>query len=52
MEIKCELVNRISKKSGNDYVAVEVTLPNGYKTMLFFNNQAEMFMVKSFMENH
>lgn len=49
-EIKCELVKRISKKSGNEYIAVEVVLPNGYKTMLFFNNPAEMYMVKSFID--
>ena len=49
--IKCEVVKRISKKSGNPYTAVEVTLPNGYKTLLFFNNPAEMYMVESFLEN-
>ena len=47
--IKCEVVEKVSNKTGNRYCAVEVTLPNGYKTMLFFKNQAEMFMVQSFL---
>ena len=51
MNIKCELVKRVSKKSGSEYVAVEVTLPNGYKTLLFFKNQAEMYMVKQALNN-
>lgn len=46
MEIKgtkVELVERISKKTGNPYKRLEITFPNGYVKIVFIE-QAETYM--------
>ncbi len=50
MNVKCELVTRKSKKTGNDYTALEITFPNGYKKLVFLDN-AETYMISSLSEN-
>lgn len=44
MNIKAELVQRTSK-AGLPYVAVELTLSNNYKKLVFLN-QAELELIK------
>ena len=45
MNVKCEVVTRKSKK-GNNYTALEITFPNGYKKIVFLD-LAEVYMVQS-----
>lgn len=40
-----ELVTKKSKKTGNDYTALEITFENGYKKMVFLES-SEIFMLK------
>ena len=49
MQIKGELVTRKSKKTGNDYVTLDLTFPNGYRKMVFLDN-AEIYMLSG-LEN-
>ncbi len=44
LDIKVEYVNRVSKKTGKQYTALELTFPNGYKKLVFLD-QAENYMV-------
>lgn len=50
LSVKCEVVTRKSRKTGNDYTALEITFPNGYKKLVFMDS-AESFMVQS-MASH
>lgn len=43
--MKAKFVKGISKKTGNEWYAVEVTLVDGYKKLIFLNN-AEVLIVK------
>jgi len=47
--IKCDAVLKqgISKKNGSQYVCLEVTLPNGYKKVIFPQNSAEKYVFSS-----
>lgn len=46
LNVKCEVVTRQSKKTGNAYTALEITFPNGYKKLVFMDS-AEIYMVQS-----
>ena len=35
MNIKAELVTRVSNKTQREYTALELTFPNGYKKLIF-----------------
>ena len=37
---ECEVVTKISK-SGKEYVALEITFPNGYKKIVFLDKAEE-----------
>lgn len=43
--MKAKFVKGISKKTNNEWYAVEVTLVDGYKKLIFLNN-AEVLIVK------
>lgn len=45
-EIKVEatLKKGISKKTGNPYICVEIQFPNGFKKVVFPQNQAEKYV--------
>ena len=45
--VKAELKQGVGKKSGNPYIAVELTFPNGYKKLVFPENQAEKFVFEN-----
>lgn len=49
-KISVELVTRTSKKSGNQYSALEITFSNGYKKLVFLD-QAELFMAQTLENN-
>lgn len=46
MNVKAELITAKSKKTGNDYTALQITFPNGYKKLVFLDS-AEQFMISS-----
>ena len=50
MNIKCELVERVSKKTGKKYNCLQLTFPNGYKKTVFLE-YAELYMIQA-MVNH
>ena len=50
MKINGELVTRKSKKTGNDYVTLDLTFPNGYKKIVFLET-AEIFMLSVIADN-
>lgn len=43
--MNAKFVKGISRKTGNEWYAVEVTLVDGYKKLIFLNN-AEVLIVK------
>lgn len=40
---ECVVVRKVSKKTKQDYVALEITFPNGYKKIVFLD-RAEEFL--------
>ncbi len=48
--LKCVVKKGIGKKSGNEYVALEITFPNGFKMMVFPKTSAERFIFEQFIE--
>lgn len=38
---ECKVIKKLSKKSGNEYVALEITFPNGYKKIVFLDKAEE-----------
>lgn len=46
MDVRCELVTKKSKKTGNDFTVLELTFPNGYTKWVFLD-QAELYMLMS-----
>ena len=45
MDFKVQVVEKISNKTKQPYIALEVTFPNGYKKMVFLD-EAEKFFLK------
>lgn len=45
--VKAELKQGVGKKSGNPYIAVELTFPNGFKMLVFPKNSAERFVFEN-----
>lgn len=43
VKVKATLVQRQSKKTGNNYTALELEFENGYKKLVFLDN-AETYM--------
>lgn len=41
---ECKAIEKISKKTGKPYVALEITFPNGYKKIVFLE-KAEEYLV-------
>jgi len=41
---ECKAVEKVSKKTGNKYIALEITFPNGYKKIVFLD-KAEEYLV-------
>ena len=37
LNVKCEIVTRKSKKTGNDYTALVLTFANGYKKLVLLD---------------
>lgn len=50
LNVKAELVTRKSKKTGNNYIALELTFENGYKKLVFLEN-AETYMISAMSSN-
>lgn len=46
LKAKVELVTKQSKKTGNNYTALEISFENGYRKMVFLDN-AEIYMLTS-----
>ena len=46
---ECVAVERVSKKSGNEYICLEITFPSGYKKTVFLD-KAEEHIVKPYAE--
>lgn len=38
---ECKAVTKVSKKTGKEYVALEITFPNGYKKIVFLDKAEE-----------
>lgn len=38
---ECKAVNKTSKKTGKEYVCLEITFPNGYKKIVFLDKAEE-----------
>lgn len=38
---ECKAVTKTSKKTGKEYVALEITFPNGYKKIVFLDKAEE-----------
>lgn len=38
---ECKAIRKVSKKTGNEYVALEITFPNGYKKIVFLDKAEE-----------
>lgn len=51
MEFECKLVNAVSKKTGNPYTALDITLANGYVKRVFLTN-AELALVQIQSNSH
>lgn len=51
MQIKCDLVERVSKKTGEKYNCLQLTFPNGYKKTVFLE-YAELYMIQAMANNH
>lgn len=45
MDLKTEVVEKISKKTGEPYIALEVTFPSGYKKLVFLT-ESEKYLVQ------
>lgn len=45
MDIKCELITAKSKKTGNDYTALDIEICPGYKKRVFLTS-AELALVQ------
>lgn len=45
MTFKGRLEKRVSKKTGNEYVVLVLTFPNGYEKVIFLE-EAELYMIK------
>ena len=42
--VKCFLVKKVSKKTGNEYIALELTFENGYKKLVLINDQEKFIL--------
>lgn len=49
MKVNAEIKKGIGKKSGKEYVCIEITFPNGYKKVVFPDSASEKFMFESFL---
>ena len=38
---ECRVLEKFSKKTGNPYVVLEITFPNGYKKLVFLDKAEE-----------
>ena len=38
---ECRAIEKISKKTGNSYICLEITFPNGYKKIVFLEKAEE-----------
>lgn len=38
---ECIAIEKTSKKTGNTYIALEITFPNGYKKIVFLDKAEE-----------
>lgn len=47
MELKSKLVKRVSKKSGKEFICIEIEFPNGYKKLVFADSSAEIYLFQS-----
>ena len=50
MNVQAELISGISKKNGNAYIAIRVTLPNGFQKLIFPKDTAEKFVFEQAMQ--
>ena len=48
--LKCIIKKGIGKKSGKEYIALEITFPNGFKKVVFPQDNAERFIFEQFIE--
>lgn len=44
---ECRVIKKISKK-GNEYIALEITFPNGYRKLVFLD-KAEEYIAELFL---
>ena len=49
LDCKVDLVQALSKKTGEPYICLELTFPNGYKKRVFLDG-AETYMLQSFVK--
>lgn len=47
MKLEAVLKKGIGKKSGKEYVCIEITFPNGYKKVVFPDSASEKFLFES-----
>lgn len=38
---ECKAIRKVSKKTGAEYVCLEITFPNGYKKIVFLDKAEE-----------
>lgn len=48
---ECNAVKRKSKKSGNEFVCLEIVFPNGYKKLVFLD-RAEEYLVAPYADQN
>ena len=48
--INCTVKKGIGKKSGKEYVALEIVFPNGFKKVVFPQDNAEKFIFEQFIK--
>lgn len=48
--IKCTIKQGVSKKTNNPYICAEIDFGNGYKKVIFPENNAEKFVFENYMK--
>lgn len=47
---ECKVLRKMSKKSNQEYICLEITFPNGYKKVVFLDG-AEQFLAQVEFDN-